>query len=437
MKISAINTTRNTNGFKANNKAYTGPTNYINQDRMLDSFVKMARIDTGSDREKAGIVCPTSKGQLELGEILADELRSIGLKDVQVDENGFVLGTLESNTENAPTVALLAHMDTSSDANTSNVNPIIHNYSDGDIVLKDNQIIKEKELEPYKNTTIVTSDGTSLLGADDKAGIAEILEAVRVLQEHPELKRPTIRVVFTPDEEGADGIENIDIKKINADVAYTIDGLKPCDVDTETFNAYNPEITIKGVSSHCGYAYNKMVNSISIANEFINKVPMERPETTQEREGYYHIGNISGSVNETKIKMLVRDFDDEKAKERIEVLRGISEELQEKYPESEITFKENEAYKNIKQYLNKNPEIIEYTKEGIRLSGIEPEENSVRGGTDGSELTLNGLPCPNLGAGGENFHTHREFVSLDSMKKCCENIINIIQVWANENNPFN
>ncbi len=431
MKINSINMG---NEYKYNPELTRS---YINTDRMTDLFIKTVKIDTGSKEENVGKKSPTTEGQIELGKLLSDELKSIGLKDVHIDKNGIVTGSLPSNTKNSPTIGFIAHLDTCSDVNTSNVKPIIHNYKAGDIKLKDNQVIKENELEKYKGHKIITSDGTSLLGADDKAGIAEIIEALRVFTEHPELKRPNIKVAFTPDEEIGVGIKSFDIKKFNADVAYTVDGSYADETDTENFNAYNPEITIKGVNVHTGFAYNKMVNAIVIANELINKLPKdERPENTKDREGFYCVDSISGNIDETKIKLLVRDFDANKVKEKINFIESIIEELKQKYPNAEINFVPNKKYINMKDNLIKVPQVIEYAKKGIELSGLEPKETIVRGGTDGSNLTERGLLSPNLGAGGINFHSKKEFVSVETMKKCCENIINIVQVWATNKNPF-
>lgn len=432
MKIN-FNSFNNNVNFKSNLTSQSS--RYINQDRMLDSFISMAKVDTGSDRSKTGIKSPTTQGQLDLAKQLSQELKDIGLKDINIDKYGILTATLPSNIKDAPTIGFISHLDTSSDAKTSEVNPIIHNYESGNIELKDNTTITSEELEPYKGHKIITSDGTTLLGADDKAGIAEIIEALKVFVENPELKRPTIKVAFTPDEEGCNGAENFNIPQFNADVAYTVDGLEPEYIDVETFNAFNPEIVIKGIPTHLGFAYNKMVNSISIANEFIQMLPKEEtPEKTKDKEGFYHVHNISGNIEETKINMRIRDFDYEKAKKRIQYIKNILNELQEKYPEAQIEIKPNEAYQNIKNYLSARPEVIEYAKIGIAKSGLTPIENAVRGGTDGSYLTLKGLLCPNLGAGGVNFHTNKEFISLETMSKCCENIINIAQTWAENNN---
>ncbi|MBQ4122851.1 peptidase T [bacterium] len=429
MKINRENLTRKNISFQSQKNSTIS--NLINKDRMVDHFIKIARIDTGSNPELVGIKSPTTKGQIDLAQALSTELKELGLENVEIDAYGILTATLPSNIDESPTVAFISHLDTSPDVKTSNVNPIIHNYTSGNIKLNDNQTITEEELEEYKGHQIITSEGTTLLGADDKAGISEIIEALRVFCENPQLKRPTIKIAFTPDEECGGGIEYFNIKKFNADVAYTVDGTTPETIDTETFNAFNPTIIIKGVPTHCGYGYKKMLNSIDIASELIGMLPKdESPSTTKDKEGYYHVDSISGNVEETKINMLVRDFDYDKAKERVKFIRTKIDELKKKYPEANFEMEANEAYKNIKNYMSLNPKVIDNAKKGIQKSGLEVKENSVRGGTDGSFLTINGLLCPNIGAGGLNFHTQKEFISAESMKKCCENIINIAQSWV-------
>ena len=416
---------------------YKNVHSYINEKRMLDTFIKAVKVDTASDEDLSDIKCPTTDSQLILAKNLAEELKDIGLSDVEIDDNGFLTAVLPSNIENAPTVGFLAHMDTSPDCKSGPVKPIVHNYKGGDIKLN-GVTIKEDELKKYKDHTIITSDGTTLLGGDDKAGIAEIIEALRVFMEHPELKRPEIKIAFTPDEELGTGIEHFDIDKFRADVAYTVDGTNPDSVDTETFNAYNPIIKIKGVPTHYGFAYGKMINSILIANDLINMLPKnETPETTKEKEGYYCVDKISGGPEETRVKLVVRDFDADRMSERLNFVENVVEELRKKYPEAEIQYNENPVYKNMKTYIEKTPEIIKYTKEGLKLSGFVPKQTYIRGGTDGADISSRGLPCPNIGSGEINFHSRKELVSLEVMKKCCENILNIAQVWANEKNPFN
>lgn len=430
-----INNTVNFNGINSmnNNKLSNNVLSLINKDRITDTFCKIVKVDTGSDPDISEREIPSTSGQRVLANILAEELRKLNLEEINISDNAIVTATLPSNIgsdPNLPVIGLLAHMDTSNSVPSGPVTPQTHNYTNGNIVLKDGVTILEKDLTEHKNEQIITSDGTTLLGADDKAGIAEIIEALKIFNEHPELKHPKIRIAFTPDEETGNGISKFNIKNFGVDVAYTIDGDSPNVIENETFNAFNPEITIKGINIHPGSAYNVMVNSISIASDFINKIPNERPETTKEKEGYYHIADITGNEETTKIKMLVRDFNYDKACERIKTLENLINDLKKDYPKSEITFNPNPKYRNMKEKLKELPEVVDYAKEGIKKTGLIPEEKAIRGGTDGSQLTLRNLLTPNLGTGGHNFHSKNEFVSVQDMQKCTANIINTLAVWA-------
>ena len=433
MKILPIGNRVNLNINKKNNntKVISHP---INENRMVDTFVKIAKIDTGSDHEIAEKQIPSTECQKNLALELKNRLTDLGLKDVEIDEYSTVTATLESNIGNSPTIGLLAHMDTSPDAPNKGVQPQIHDYKGGNINLKNGTVIDEKDLAPFKGHKIITSDGTTLLGADDKAGIAEILEAINVFKENPDIKHPKIRIAFTPDEETGMGIGKFDIKKFGADAAYTIDGDLPNVIEDESFNAFNPEIVIKGKNVHTGYAKGKMINATKVAAWIANKLPKkECPEMTEGKQGFYHINSISGNVNETKMTMLVRDHDFKKAEARIQNLEKIIAKAEKKF-DCEIKFDKKEKYHNMKEFINKFPEVMTFAMEGLRRSGLTPVTKSIRGGTDGSQLSLKGLPTPNLGAGGINFHSVREFVSVESMKKCVENILNTMTVWA-ENTP--
>ena len=404
----------------------------INKKRLTENFIKYVKFDTGSNPEIAEKQIPSSKCQSEFADVLTSELRELGLSDVRKDEHSFVYATLPKNSKkNLPVIALLAHMDTNNDVPSGPVFPQIHEYKDGNIELKDGVVIPYSDLKDFKGHTIITSDGTTLLGADDKAGMAEILEAVNVLLENKAIEHPEIQIIFTPDEETGMGINSFDLNNTNADFAYTIDGSAPSDIDSETFNAYNPEIIIEGKVVHCGYAYNKMTNAITVANEFISKLPKnETPETTKDKEGYFFVSDINGNANSVKIKMLVRDFDAKKELERIEFLKSVLSDLGKKYPDAKVQFIPNKRYSNMKEKLEEFPQVIEFAEEGIKRSGIVPQRMFIRGGTDGSALTLRGLLTPNLGAGGINFHSKSEFVSVETMAKCTENILNILSVWA-------
>jgi len=402
---------------------------YINTERLKDTFIKMAMVDTGScEAAKKGAEPSTAK-QLDFAKQIAVDLEKIGLIDINIDENGILTATMEGNTDSA-VIGLIAHMDTSEQAPTGPVYPQIHKYQNGDIILKNGVIIEEKDLLPYKNHTIITSDGTTLLGADDKAGMAEIFEALKVFREREDLKRPTLKIAFTPDEEIGTGVENFSLEKFGADLAYTVDGSDANIIDTETFNAYNPVITVEGVQVHPGHAYGKMVNAITISNEIISRIPNERPENTKDKEGYFHVDTINGDVSRVTMKLLVRDFDASEEEKKVKKLADIVKEVENKYPACKITFNSNKQYCNMKEGLNELPEVVDFAKKGLEMSGLTPEESAARGGTDGSFLTLRGLPTPNLGTGGVNYHSVREFISLEVMQKCTENIINIVLLWA-------
>lgn len=403
----------------------------INTSRIKDTFFELVKYDTGSNPDSK--TSPSTSKQLDLGSLLVKKLTSLDLIDVNLNQYGIVSGTLPSNISENLKIGFIAHMDTSPDVATGPVNPQSHEYKSGDIVLKNGVIISSSDLHKYQGHTILSSDGTTLLGADDKAGIAEILEMLQILKDNPTIKHPELKIAFTPDEEIGRGTENFDIKTFGADIAYTVDGSLPTDVDTETFNAFNPQIIITGIPVHTGYAYHKMVSAIEIANQFMNKLPIdETPAETKEREGYFHVLSISGTPEKVKIDMLVRDFNYQKAQKRIAFLHSICEDLERIYPQAKIEMHDNEKYHNMNEKFASFPEMIELTKQAIKKTGLTPQETYVRGGTDGAELTLRGLLTPNLGAGGENFHALNEFVSLEVMEQCTQNLLNIIQLWVEQ-----
>lgn len=418
--------------FAANVQGEKKMSDLINQERLTQSFLRYVKIDTGSDPEMAEKHIPSTEKQKNLANLLAGELKELGLKNVNIDDHSIVTAELPSNSDKKmPIIALFAHMDTAHDVPTGPVNPQIHNYKGGDIVLSDGVVIKAEDLKNEIGNRIITSDGKTLLGADDKAGVAEIMETLAVLKDNPQIIRPEIKVVFTPDEETGLGMTAFNAEDFVADVGYTVDGGAPFELDTETFNAFDPEITIKGKVVHCGYAYKKMINSLELANEFISKLPKnETPSTTRGKQGYYFVDEVKGTAEKTTIKMLVRDFDLDNAKKRIAFIEKTLNQIEKENKGCEITFNPKQRYLNMKENLKKFPEVISYAEEGIRRSGLTPVQNSVRGGTDGSALTLRGLLTPNLGAGGINFHSQAEFVSVETMSKCVENVLNILCVWA-------
>lgn len=432
ISVNALSKQNNNYKFKGSNKtAAINVSNFINAQRMVDSFISLAKIDSASNEELAEKKTPSSDGQKTVAKVLKKELEKLGLTDIQMDEYSIVTATLESNIGESPVVGLLAHMDTSPDAPSVNIQPQIHDYKGGDIVLKEGTVIPAKKLESYAGQKIITSDGTTLLGADDKAGIAEILESLKIFKENPELKHPKIRIAFTPDEEVGMGTKHFDIKKFGADVAYTVDGDLPHIIEDESFNAFNPEIIIKGKSTHCGTAKEDgMINSIKVANWIINKLPKDQaPENTEKKQGYYHVDAISGNVAETKMNMLVRDHNYERAKLRVAFLQDLVKKAEEKF-HCEISFDPKERYHNMKQKIKEFPEVVNFAKEGVKRTILEVKTKAIRGGTDGSELSLAGLLTPNIGAGGQNFHSKSEFLPVEDMKKCTANIVNTLIVWA-------
>lgn len=406
---------------------------FINQKRMIERFIEYAKIDTATKENAQSF--PSTPGQRILAELLAKELKEIGLNEVDTDSNSVVTAILPSNisiTQNIPVIGLLAHLDTSNSVPADKVNPIVHyNYQGGDIVLKDGITIKAEQLKPCIGEDIVTSDGTTLLGADDKSGIAQITEVLKVYKEHPELKHPEVRVAFTPDEETGEFIDLFDIKKFGATAAYTIDGKDSTIIETSTFNAHNLEVIIHGYNVHPGAAKDTMINAVKIASYFIQCLPqMESPEHTDEWQGYYHVAEMTGKEEKATIKMLIRDFDYDKSLERVQFVKNLAKNLETKFPGSKVVVKAQEKYRNMKFYLDQHPEVVNYAKEGIRRSGIDVIEKGIRGGTDGATLSLKGLPTPNLGTGGHNVHGRTEFVSIQEMARCAANIINILSVWA-------
>ena len=406
--------------------------NFINEDRLVESFISLAKINSGSDEIQAETRIPSTDRQWDIANYLKDRLYELELSDIELSENAILTAFFKGNSECNKTVGLFAHFDTSFEVNNENVCPILHDkYSGGNIELQEGTIIDENDLKPYVNQKIITSDGRTLLGADDKAGVAEIFEVIKVLKEHPEIKRPNIKIAFTPDEETGSGVQKFDIENFGADFAYTIDGDLPNVVENESFNAFNPEIEITGKNVHPGYAKSGgMINALMVAAELIEKLPKkELAHTTEGHQGYYHVMSVQGDVSNCKINMLVRDHDYKKAQKRIVFLEKLVAKLQKKY-NSEIKFDKKERYHNMKEGLDKAPEVLEFAKQGISRSGMKPKTKAIRGGTDGSFLSLKGLPTPNLGAGGLNFHSKCEFLPVSNLIKCTEVILNILQVIA-------
>ncbi|QHM13530.1 peptidase T [Bacillus subtilis] len=401
------------------------------KEEIIERFTTYVKVDTQSDESVD--TCPSTPGQLTLGNMLVDELKSIGMQDAAIDENGYVMATLPSNTEkDVPTIGFLAHVDTATDFTGKNVNPqIIESYDGKDIVLnKQLQVTLSPdqfpELSDYKGHTLITTDGTTLLGADNKAGIAEIMTAMDYLIKHPEIKHGTIRVAFTPDEEIGRGPHKFDVKRFNASFAYTVDGGPLGELEYESFNAAAAKITIKGNNVHPGTAKGKMINSAKIAMKLNSLLPAdEAPEYTEGYEGFYHLLSIQGDVEETKLHYIIRDFDKENFQNRKETMKRAVEELQNEYGQDRILLDMNDQYYNMREKIEPVIEIVNIAKQAMENLGIEPKISPIRGGTDGSQLSYMGLPTPNIFTGGENFHGKFEYISVDNMVKAVNVIVEI------------
>ncbi len=403
---------------------------------VIDRFLKYVKIDTQSKEDSPTF--PSDQKQLELSKILVEELKEIGLEDAHMDDNGYVMATLPSNSEKeVDTIGFISHVDTSPAVSGKDVKPQIHkNYQGGDIVVNEEKkiIIKEAsnpELTDMKGFDIITTDGTTLLGADDKAGIAEIMDAVDYLVKHPEVKHGTIKICFTPDEEVGRGAEKFDVPKFGAKYAYTIDGSTIGEVETETFSADAVVIKIKGINVHPGYAKGKMVNSLKVASNFMESLPKDKlsPETTDAREGYVHCVAIEGNEELTTLKFIIRDFITAKLKEYEDILKGLVEKAVANFPGAEYEFEVIEQYRNMKEILDQHPEIENNALEALKRLEIKPIQSAIRGGTDGSRLSYMGLPTPNLFAGGHNFHAITEYVAIQDMEMAVKTIATIAQVW--------
>jgi tripeptide aminopeptidase len=407
---------------------------------VTDRFVRYAKIDTQSD--PASPTCPSTEKQKNLAKVLVEELKQIGLSDASMDEHGYIYATIESNSpKKIPTICFCSHMDTSPDCSGTNVNPVIHkNYAGQDLVLPNDksQVIRFSEhpaLAAQIGNDIVTADGTTLLGADNKAGIAEIMDAADFLMKHPEVKHGKIRILFTPDEEIGRGSDKVDIKKLNADFGYTMDGETLGHVENETFSADSVSIKIKGFPTHPGFAKDKMQHAIKIAAQIINKIPKEKtPETTEKKQPFMHPTGINGGLEEVEIKFIIRAFDTPTLLALEEELRQITVDVLSHYDKCSYEFVVQEQYRNMKDVLATCPQVVDYALEAIKRTGVEPILSSIRGGTDGSRLSFMGLPCPNIYAGEHAFHSKQEWVSVHDMQKAVETIVNLVSIWEEKTN---
>lgn len=407
------------------------------QHTCLDRFLRYVRYDTQSDENSESF--PSTEKQKILGEALVKELKELGLGDAAMDEWGYVTASIPATTDkpDVPVIGFIAHMDTSPEVSGAGVTPVLHkNYQGGDIILPaDNSIVITVEDNPdlgeKTGETIITADGTTLLGADNKAGIAEIMDAVNYFVSHPEVKHGLIRICFTPDEEVGRGTEHFDVQKFGAKFAYTIDGEQLGSVENETFCADSMTVTFKGVNIHPGFAKGKLLNSIKMAADFIEQLPKNAlsPETTEGMQGYVHPYVLNGGIEETSIKFLIRDFEEQGLKEKEDFLQKLAEEVANRYPKGSVETSVEESYRNMRYVLDKHPQVIDYAMEAMKRLGIEPHTGSIRGGTDGARLSYMGLPCPNVFAGEHSFHSKREWISVQDMEKAVMTIVEIARVW--------
>ena len=402
--------------------------------KVEERFLEYVKVDTKSDTTTR--TTPSTKGQLVLANILAKELNEIGLNDVKISEYGYVYATLEKNCDkDIPTIGFIAHMDTAPDYSGKNVNPqIVKNYDGRDIKLNEDTVLSPKfspELKNYLGKTLITTDGTTLLGADDKAGIAEIMTAVEYLVNHPEVEHGDIKIGFTPDEEIGEGADHFDVEYFGADFAYTLDGGAIGELEYENFHAAGAKVQIKGVNVHPGYAKNKMVNSMLIANEFISMLPADEvPEKTSGYEGFTHLIDIKGTVENTSLQYIIRDFFDDTFVKKQEKLKEIEKTLNEKYGAGTVTVEIKEQYRNMKEMVEPVMHIVDNAKGAMEEADVVPEVRPIRGGTDGARLSYMGLPTPNIFTGGENFHGKYEYIAVESMEKAVQVVLNIVKRYS-------
>jgi len=401
-----------------------------------DRFLRYVVIDTQSDPDSP--TCPSTAKQKDLGNLLVNELLEMGVSDAHLDEHGYVYATIPANTskQDVPVICFCSHMDTAPDCSGTGVKPIVHrNYQGQDLVLPDDniQVLRQHEHPDLKNQTgndIITASGTTLLGADNKAGVAEIMDACYQLMNHPEIKHGKIRILFTPDEEIGRGVDLVDIKKLGAFAGYTMDGESAGHFENETFSADGAKLVINGVSAHPGFAKGKMESAIKIAGEIIAALPFElSPEGTAGMQGFVHPVSIKGQVEQAEIGFIIRDFEDAKLADHANVIRQVTEKVLAKFPGSGYELTVKPQYRNMKQILDKYPQITEYGMEAIKRAGMNAQLCCIRGGTDGSRLSYMGLPCPNIFAGEHAFHGKQEWVSVQDMHKAVQTILHLCMVW--------
>ncbi|MEI5983985.1 peptidase T [Sphingobacterium sp. PU5-4] len=410
--------------------------NNINDFQVAENFKRYVQIDTQSDAQSTTV--PSTEKQKNLSRLLVEELLQLGITDAHLDDLGYVYATIPSNTDKkVPVICFCSHVDTSPDSSGTDVKPLVHaNYQGQDLVLPDDENVvirfsEHPDLKEQIGNDIITASGKTLLGADDKAGVAEIMDAARILMANPEIKHGDIKILFTPDEEIGRGVDHADLKKLGADYGYTMDGERAGTLEDETFSADGVKIKIDGVSIHPGYAENKMVSALKIAAEIVESLPKDRlsPETTSGKDGFVHPTNLSGTVEEASLGFIIRDHDTANLAKHEAELEEIVKTVLAKYPQAKFTFEVNEQYRNMKEVLDQHPRVVDIALMGIERAGMKAEKRSIRGGTDGSRLSFMGLPCPNIFAGGHAFHGKQEWVSVQDMQKAVLTILHIVALW--------
>lgn len=409
----------------------------INSEELSERFMKYAQIDTQSDPLSGKH--PSTEKQKDLSRVLVDELIAMGIEDAIMDEFGYVYATIESNSQkkNVPVICFCSHVDTAPDCSGTEVKPLLHkNYDGSDIILPDdNSQVLTTSGHPYLKekigTDIITASGNTLLGGDDKSGVAAIMQAAKYLIEHPEVLHGKVRLLFTPDEEIGEGTAKVDMKKLGANFAYTLDGGEEGSLEVETFSADGARIIIHGVAAHPGYAKDKLVNALKIAGEILHTLPQNEwsPETTDKMQGYVHPLRFEGIAEKATLEFIIRDFDDELLRQHGEKLKAIATDVVKKYPGAKMEFTIFEQYRNMKKILERHPNVSTYAAEAIRRAGLEVKTESIRGGTDGSRLSYMGLPCPNLFTGMQGIHSKQEWISVADMTKAAETVVHLCSIW--------
>jgi tripeptide aminopeptidase len=408
------------------------------RERLLARFLRYAAVGTPSDRHSADTKTPSTDSQWELIRLLEGELKEIGVPEVDVDERGFLVARLPSNLpagRSVPCIGFIAHVDTASDVPGLEVKPLVHrDYEGGALRLPAGGVLDpgdNPELSRYRGDTVITSDGSTLLGADDKAGVAAIVSAAEYLAAHPEIPHGEIEIIFTPDEETGKGMDRFPLDRVRSKIAYTLDGDGEGTVESECFNAYFIKAVFKGIVFHVGHARGKLVNAVSMAARFITLLPQnESPEATDGRFGYYCPMEIKGNLEEASLEIYLRDFNAGEIRRRIDAVHAYAKAVEAAYPGGKIEVTSEKQYINMRDFFRDDPRIVGYLEEAVRASGIEPVYKSIRGGTDGARLSEKGIPTPNIFAGGMNFHSRTEWVALSAMTRAAEVVVNLARIWA-------